>query len=234
MTNKDLQLRMNFAKKAKKLLQPDFWESGVSFYLDAVGFTYKTNPCDQARSPGAMLWRRANEGLEVGCTAKGQKEGTKQVHFICAISHGKGVICCEQYEGKMSGELFANFVDENFEQVFQKSCNPRAKRFLQDGCPSQNSKRALASIDQTNAKLFSIPPRSPDLNPIENVFHLVKKRLQSDAVDNNITHETHDRFVQRVKDTLCQFPIDIIDRTIESMDKRIALVLKRKGQRIKY
>ena len=121
----------------------------MSFYLDAVGFTYKTNPCDQARSPGAMLWRRANEGLEVGCTAKGQKEGTKQVHFICAISHGKGVICCEQYEGKMSGELFANFVDENFEQVFQKSCNPRAKRFLQDGCPEPKFKEGI-SFDRSD------------------------------------------------------------------------------------
>ena len=49
--------------------------------------------------------------------------------------------------------------------------------FLQDGDPSQNSKlskQALKSIDTTK---FDIPPRSPDLNPIENVFNYVKQQL---------------------------------------------------------
>ncbi len=28
---------------------------------------------------------------------------------------------------------------------------------------------------------FSIPPRSPDLNPIENIFHLVGKKRKKDG-----------------------------------------------------
>ena len=117
-----------------------------------------------------------------GCTAKGKKEGSKQAHVIAAISYGKGFVCCEQYHGKMCGKLFAEFVKDTFEEVFEKSTNPRAKRCLQDGCPSQKSKVARRAIDGTDAKTFALPARSPDLNPIENIFHLMKRKLQADAL----------------------------------------------------
>ena len=81
---------------------------------------------------------------------------------------------------------------------------------------------------------FSIPPRSPDLNPIENVFHLVKRKLNSDAIENNITQESFKEFSDRIRKTMENFPTSIIDNTIESMDKRISLIIKSKGQRIKY
>ena len=31
-------------------------------------------------------------------------------------------------------------------------------------------------------RMFAIPPRSPDINPIENIFHLVRRQLQDDAL----------------------------------------------------
>jgi transposase len=49
--------------------------------------------------------------------------------------------------------------------------------FLQDGDPSQNSRIAMKALESVKAKLFAIPPRSPVLNPIENVFHLANSAL---------------------------------------------------------
>lgn len=48
-----------------------------------------------------------------------------------------------------------------------------AKWFVQDGCPIQNSVAMKEVHDEIRAFVFCIPPRSPDLNPIENVFCLV-------------------------------------------------------------
>ncbi len=31
--------------------------------------------------------------------------------------------------------------------------------------------------------MFSIPPRSPDLNPIENLFHLIQEKLENGALN---------------------------------------------------
>ena len=38
--------------------------------------------------------------------------------------------------------------------------------------------------------MFAIPPRSPDINLIENIFHLVHKQLGQDALRNKIEKES--------------------------------------------
>ena len=42
------------------------------------------------------------------------------------------------------------------------------------------------------AYVFSIPPRSSDLNPIENFFNLISKKLIDDVLENMITLESYD------------------------------------------
>ena len=236
LTKKDLKLRLAFARKVKRKLNPNFWKSGIAFYLDGVGFTHKYNPADQARAQKTMVWRRANEGLKSNCTAKGSHEGTggKVVHFIAAIAYRKGFVLCQEYHGKLNGESFANFIREHFPRLFSASSNPKGKIFLQDGDPSQNSKKAKDAMDDVTARKFSIPPRSPDINPIENIFHLVKRKLAFDAIEKNIKRESPKQFTERVRETMKNFPIDTIDKTIESMEKRINIIIKSKGERTKY
>ncbi len=176
------------------------------------------------------------ECLKLGCTSKGNKAGTgsRMVHFIVAIAYRKGVMLCEQYEERFTGTYYAEFVRKYFPRAFTNSANPRGKLFLQDGDPRQNSVAAKWALDDVNAKLFSIPPRSPDINPIENLFHLIQSKLDRDALDQNITKETFERFSERVKQTMESYPVDTIDKIIDSMDKRMADIIKCNGQRLKY
>jgi len=125
-------------------------------------------------------------------------------------------------------------VDEHFPQAFENSIDPKGKRFLTDNCPRQTCKVAMAAYDRVNAKVFRIPPRSPDLNPIENFFHLVTNKLKEDALQQNITHETKLQFSERVIRTMKDFPVEKINNLIGSMDKRIEMVIKAKGKRIRY
>ena len=85
-----------------------------------------------------------------------------------------------------------------------------------------------------NATLFPIPPRSPDLNPIENFFHLVSKKLRDTALQKQLSKETYDEFQQRVVDTIYSMPIQTINNLIESMNRRIGDVSKNNGSRLKY
>jgi hypothetical protein len=71
---------------------------------------------------------------------------------------------------------------------------------LQDGDPSQNSRKNKLAMSAVGAKTFTIPARSPDLNPIENVFHNVNRQLQDDALSKRITKETYSQFCTRVID----------------------------------
>ena len=44
---------------------------------------------------------------------------------------------------------------------------------------------ALNAIRELNSELLSGPPRSPDINPIENLFGIAKRMLGQDAMEQN-------------------------------------------------
>lgn len=232
VTAKDKTLRLAFAKQYLK--SPlTFWTEEIAFYFDGVSFAHKTNPAGEARALNTMQWRKRNEGLTR--TSKGKKEGTggRTVTFFVGISHGRGVVLNQQFDGVVTGESFSRFVRNHFHSTFIRTMKT-SRTFLQDGDPRQNSARARATIGRRGYEVFSIPARSPDLNPIENMFNLVRKQLHEDALSMNITKETYENFAARVKATIQSFPAVLIDRTIESLPNRMELIIQGKGSRTKY
>lgn len=152
---------------------------------------------------------------------------------MVAISYNKGVIVCKPYD-KLNGAFFAKFIDDNFEEMFQDADKGDKRLWIQDGDPSQNSAKANTAMKRNNCELIKIPPRSPDLNPIENIFKLVSDALRKQAVERQIERETYEQFQVRVIDTINTLPMKAIDNIIGSMPKRIKQILARKGQRLRY
>ena len=154
--------------------------------------------------------------------------------FMAAIAYEKGVTAAEQYFGRINADTSSSFVDEHFATISMKYSSPRGKFFFQDRDPSQNSCKARSAWDEIGARKFSIPAPSPDLSPIENIFHILKKKLQQVALEMKIEREDFEEFSARVKKTLGSVPVDVVGRTIRTMDKQTDLIVKRKGQRIRY
>ena len=96
-----------------------------------------------------------------------------------------------------------------------------------DSCPCQTSVKAKRALQSIKAEMQIIPARSPDLNPMENVFHFLRTRLEKEVKEKNITRETWDDFVARVKRNISFLPIDYINKTIESMPKRDRISYKK-------
>ena len=72
-------------------------------------------------------------------------------------------------------DIFGRLCQEN---TFENSSNPPRILFLQDGGPSQNHLKAKNAAFDIGAWMIQIPPRSPDINPVENFFHLMKKTIE--------------------------------------------------------
>ena len=236
LTEKDLKIRLKFAKYAQKMLSASTWSKDICFYLDGAGFAYRTNPCESANRRISMCWRKRNEGHDIYCTSAGSKEGTggRVAKFMVAIAYGRGITLCEEFKTKLNGKSFASFIRRHFPKCFKDSTNPSGKLFLQDGDPSQNSALAMSALGEIGGKKFAIPPRSPDMNPIENIFNIAKAGLRREAVTRGLTRETYSEFVNRVEQTLRNIPVNVIDKVIDTMETRMKQVVKRKGQRIKY
>jgi len=202
LRREDLKARVGFCKGiTKRKLTQNFWNENIAMYLDAKGFQFKTRPLDQARAPAAREWRKQNEGLKFGCTAKGSKEGAVNANFIVGICHSKGVILCDYYPNAITADKMVSIIKNSMPAAFDNSIDP---------------------------------PRSPDLNPIENFFALVTKQLRSQVIERKIEKETFEEFVKRVKSTMVNFSVEKINKIIESMSKRINMVVAEKGCRIKY
>ena len=233
LNQRDIAKRLKFATKCRKLLKrmPDLFHEDIFFYLDGVSFIFKTQPMQDGLGPQGKIWRKKCEGLRL--TSKGCKQlpGGKRLHILVAIAYNKGVILAEEYE-KMSGEYFTDFVNRNFSTIFVSQTEK--KWFVMDNDPSQKSKAARKAINNAGASLFAIPARSPDLNPIENLFHVVKKQLTQQAIKDEIYRENWCQFVARVRKTLLEIPVPYINNLLLSMPKRIEAVIKSKGIRTKY
>ena len=131
-----------------------------------------------------MAWKRPDLGLSFGFNAKGshQETGGSVAHFKAAIAYGKGVNAAEQYHGRINAEKLSSFIRELFANMFKKSTNARGKLLLQDGDPSQNSIKCRTVWDKVGAQKFTIPARGPNLNPMENILHIVKRKLHPNAL----------------------------------------------------
>jgi transposase len=227
LSAEDRKMRLTFAREMASE-GPQFW-TGICFFLDCVSFLYKRNPEEDARTPKGRVWMKREERVKFSGKSKNIGVGGRLLHLCVGISYGRGVVFCHPY-AKMTGEVFAGIVKRFF-----GSCRfSPTKMFLQDNDPSQNSAAAVAAVLRAGFTQVRIPPRSPDLNPIENLFACVKRELRFDAVERGLQRESFGEFEKRVVATLKRVGAKMVDNLILSMPKRIHLIVKGKGERLPY
>ena len=89
-------------------------------------------------------------------------------------------------------------------------------------------------MQRTNSILIKLCPRSPDLAVIENVFPMVSRMLKRQALQQQLRRETFQQFKNRVISTFYSISVETVNNLIRPMPKRIDVVIRNKGRRIKY
>ncbi len=131
----------------------------------------------------------------------------------------------------MTGAIFAKFIEDHFRRMFDVA-DKETGVFIQDGDPSQNSSAAQTAMTKVNAQLLAIPPRSPDLNRIENFFHIVSENLREESILQQCTKESFDDFKARIIRTMTSVPQERIDNTIPSIRNCLLQTDASRGQRV--
>lgn len=134
---------------------------------------------------------------------------------------------------------------KGFPSVNDSTCRPgglicKKKNILKNifvgevGTGHLDSRAAMTALRSIGAAQLVIPARSPDLNPVENVFHLTKSALSAQAVERNILFEEEEAYDRRVVETLHLTASKYADPCIASMPKRIAQIIRLGGCRSSY
>jgi transposase len=99
----------------------------------------------------------------------------KTMTFLAALRHNR-IEAPWVVDGPINGESFRLYV----EKVLAPTLRPDGIVIL-DNLASHKSKAVRAIIRAAGARLFFLPPYSPDLNPIEQVFAKLKHLLRKAA-----------------------------------------------------
>lgn len=92
--------------------------------------------------------------------------------FIAALRHDRIDAPCV-FDGPINGESFLHYV----EQILKPRLKPN-DIVIMDNLGSHKSDAVRNIIRSVGAKLFFLPPYSPDLNPIEQAFSKFKHGLR--------------------------------------------------------
>ena len=111
------------------------------------------------------------------------KHPTK-VHVWAGISKkGATKVCI--FEGIMDAHLYCEILEKTLLPFIDKLPPPNVHRFMQDNDPKHTSRTAQAFFARNNVNWWKTPPESPDMNPIENLWHELKEFIRREIKPKN-------------------------------------------------
>lgn len=217
VSEKNLRERMAFAR-AHIDWTPEQWSKVV--FTDESKF-------NRFGSDGkSYVRRRVGEEFTPKCTKPTVKGGGGSVMVWGAMSmNGTGPI--QRIEGTMDQYVYVNLL-ENALLPFAKDRMPEDWVFQADNDPKHTSRLAKQFLVDHNVNVMKWPAQSPDLNPIEMLWLDVEKHVKI-MKPKNLTN-----LYEVIRDGWRKIPTDRCIRLIQSMSRRCAEVIKRKGGPTKY
>ena len=101
-----------------------------------------------------------------------------KVHVWAGIGrHGATKICI--FDGIMDAELYCSILETTLVPLINQTLPDH--RFMQGNDPKHISRRAF--VEEKGINWWHMPPESPDLNPIEDLWHELKFYLESKVKD---------------------------------------------------
>jgi len=179
-----------------------------------------------------FVTRRSDEVYDDTCVVPKFKQSNLRVMIWGCIMRGrKGPLVVLEYPGGRGGGMTADrYQDQVLENVlhdfYQEMCEERGHiLFQQDGAASHTAKSTTAWLDRNHVDRIPHPPSSPDVNPIEPLWHTLKDLIQSrEHIPTSL-----DELKTAIREAWDKITVQDIDKHARSMEKRVQAVLDAKG-----
>ncbi len=163
-----------------------------------------------------------------------------ELTFSKRVQGGGGVMiwCCFSREGKSS----VHFVDscmnsESYTRLLSAALIPYTESkfdgnyiFQQDNAPCHRAKNTQIWFEMNGIDVMSWPSRSPDLNPIENLWGMLARIVYEGGKQYNSISDLKSSIISSWE----RITTEYLENLIDSMPKRMDAVLNSRGGPTKY
>lgn len=163
-------------------------------------------------------WFNVNLGLDYDVIFK---HSDKLNAWACICSEFKVI---DIFSDNMDAKKYVQILTDNFLDIYDKNYY-----FQFDNDPKHTSSKAKTFLKNNEIKCIEFPSYSPDLNPIENVFGMLKNKIRKRKGEIN-----SENFLKIIKEEWNKLDQNMIKNIINSMPNRLEKIISNKGEYINY
>ena len=146
--------------------------------------------------------------------------------WACFSARGPGAFAI--FDGNMDAPLLQRIMKTKLLPYAKSTFNKSDWYFVQDNSGVHTSGQIKQWIERNNVLSLKIPPRSPDLNPIENLWAIFKREVEKHSAQNI---EQLAQVAEKVWKSLDQ---SVCQKLALSMPHRLAEVISNEGHKTHY
>ncbi|KAK3565088.1 hypothetical protein QTP86_033139 [Hemibagrus guttatus] len=191
-----------------------------------VLFSDESKFCISFGNQGPRVWRKGGEAHSPSCLKSTVKFPQSVMIWGAMSSAAVGPLCFlkTKVTAPVYQEILENFMLPSADQLFEDA----DFIFQQDLAPAHTAKSTKSWLNDHGVGVLDWPANSPDLNPIENLWGIVKRKMRNKRPKNA------DELTATVKETWASIPPQQCHKLITSMPRRIEAVIKAKGAPTEY
>ena len=172
------------------------------------------------------MWRLDNTAFDRRHVNSSVKCRNQMMLWGCISFNGQGVLV--DVNGRIDSQKYVDVISDNLQLSAHMMGLGDDFVFQHDNAPVHTSRLTLSFLAEQGIVVMGWPAQSPDINPIEHLWAILKKKVKAEQRRKQQT------FREAVIKAWSELPLSLIQTLIDSIPDRLRAVIESKGYATKY